>query len=366
MMIRFSWAIMLCSLTLVSCFKQSEIIAPKPDSEQAFINNNLGLSSVELLGKNIFFDKSLSSPEGQSCGSCHSPARAFSDPLGRIISPGAVRGLFGTRNSPMVSYNAFSPQRYYDNTDQTYVGGFFWDGRANTLEEQAEKPFFNHVEMNNADIAELVEKIKAGAYAELFTNIYGQDALDDNTVAFNYALQSIAEFEKSRQVNPFSSKYDRSLRGEVKLNDMELKGLELFNGKAMCGNCHPTSVVQGYKEVLFTDFTYDNIGLPQVNAANPIDLGLGAIVNNANENGKFKVPSLRNVAISAPYFHNGFAKNLDEVMVFYNERDKPGKFPSPEVSSTMNTDELGDLKLSPAEIKAVIAFLQTLTDGYGY
>jgi len=182
-------------------------------------------------------------------------------------------------------------------------------------------------------------------------------------VAFDYIMQSIAEYERSRQVNPFSSKYDRYLRGELRLSDLELKGLQLYNDKALCNNCHPSSVSPGFKEILFTDFTYDNIGLPNTSGSSSIDLGLGPIVNSTQENGKFKVPSLRNVAVTAPYFHNGFAKNLQEVMEFYNQRDTPGKFPGPAVPATMNTEELGDLKLSQEEIDAVIAFLNTLTDG---
>jgi cytochrome c peroxidase len=352
---------MTLSLILVSCFKQADIVVPVIAPEDAFINNNVGLTAVELLGKKIFFDKTLSNPEGQSCASCHSPMKGFSDPKGSLFSEGAVKGLFGTRNAPAISYNTFSPPVFYDNDDETYVGGFFWDGRANTLEQQASKPLFNHVEMNNRYPSDLLSKIAASDYADLFTAIYGEDALSDSTVAFNFLLQSVAEYERSRQVNPFSSKYDRYLRGELRLSDLELKGLQLYNEKALCNNCHPSAVAPGFKEVLFTDFTYDNIGLPSTNGT--IDLGLGAIVNSAEENGKFKVPSLRNVAVTAPYFHNGFAKNLQDVMEFYNQRDTPGKFQPPAVPSTMNTEELGDLKLTQEEIDAVIAFLNTLTDG---
>ena len=146
------------------------------------------------------------------------------------------------------------------------------------------------------------------------------------------------------------------------LTDIELKGLELYNTKALCNNCHPSSVAPGSKEILFTDFTYDNIGLPATNSF--VDFGLGVPTGSAQENGKFKVPSLRNVALTAPYFHNGYAQNLQQVMEFYNQRDIPGKFPAPAVPSTMNTEELGDLKLTQQEIDAVIAFLHTLTDGY--
>lgn len=362
MKIRLYLSLLVFSLALVSCFKQADIVAPLPDPEDAFINNNVGLSAVELLGKKIFFDKTLSNPQVLSCASCHAAAQSFSDPKGSVFSEGAVKGLFGTRNTPALSYNVFSPKMYYNAVDETYVGGFFWDGRSNTLEEQASNPLFNHGEMNNQYKTDILNKIAAGDYADLFTNLYGEEAFADSILAFDNAMQSVAEFEKSRQVNPFSSKYDRYLRGELKLSVLESKGLELYNGKALCNNCHPSSVAPGSKEVLFTDFTYDNIGLPNTDAST--DLGLGVTVNSAQENGKFKVPSLRNAAVTAPYFHNGFAKTLREVMDFYNERDIPGKFAPPAVPSTMNTEELGNLKLTPEEIDAVIAFINTLTDGH--
>ncbi len=140
-MIRFSICLIAAMLLLVSCFKQMDIVVPVGDFEDLFIKDNTGLTSVELLGKKIFFDKSLSNPVGQSCASCHSPTKSFSDPLGSTLSEGAVKGSFGTRHTPTISYNTYSPVRFYNADDETYVGGLFWDGRANTLEEQASKPF---------------------------------------------------------------------------------------------------------------------------------------------------------------------------------------------------------------------------------
>ncbi len=361
-MIRFSICLVITTLFLVSCFKQMDIVIPVGNAEDLFIKNNTGLTTVELIGKKIFFDKSLSNPVGLSCASCHSPVKSFSDPFNSVLSEGAVKGSFGKRHTPSISYNTYSPARFYNADDETYVGGFFWDGRVNTLEEQATGPFFNPVEMNNRYKSDIVNKIVAGDYADLFISAYGEEALSDSTLAFDHVVQSLAEYEKSRQVNPFSSKYDRYLKGELKLTELELKGLLLYNTKAKCGNCHPSSVAPGSKEILFTDFTYDNIGLPKNNSV--VDLGLGIPSGSAQENGKFKVPSLRNVAVTAPYFHNGFAQNLQQVMEFYNQRDIPGKFSAPDVPSTMNTEELGDLGLTQTEMDAVIAFLQTLTDGY--
>ncbi len=150
-----------------------------------------------------------------------------------------------------------------------------------------------------------------------------------------------------------------------------MRGLEIFNDtlKAKCAACHPTTPDPHTNAVLFTDYTYDNIGLPinphliELNKDYKPDLGLGAILKKPSENGKFKVPTLRNVAITAPYFHNGVFKTLEEVMQFYNSRDS-GKFGPPEVAENVNMEELGDLKLTDQEMNDVVAFMRTLTDGY--
>ena len=333
-----------------------------------FEHNLADLNQIQIIGKKIFFDKNLSAPAGQSCASCHNPTTGFSDPQLKTFSEGVVPGSFTNRNAPPLAYLSFSPVRYFDDVDSTFVGGLFLDGRVNTLEEQVRFPLLNHLEMNNSSIAEIVSKVSQANYASLFKNTFGKNIFADTTAAFDAISKAVAEFERSEQVSPFSSKYDAYLAGETTLTAQELHGLQLFNdtAKGKCANCHPSDDDNDFGAALFTDFTYDNIGLPHNPNATSVqpDLGLGAIVNNPSMNGQFKVPSLRNVAVSAPYFHNGYFDNLNDAVRFYSERDVPGKFPVPEVNQNVNKDELGNLNLTPQEIDDIVAFLKTLTDGY--
>lgn len=328
------------------------------------------------LGKKLFFDKGLSNPIGQSCSSCHSPETGFSDLNHNIVSEGAVDGLFGNRNAPNVSYAMFSMPLHFDYVDSTYVGGFFHDGRVNSLQEQATKPFFNPLEMNIENVSMLIFKLRSSNYFSLYREVYG-DITDEDKALKNIA-DAIAAYEQSSEVNPFTSKFDYYLKGQAVFTAQELRGMKVFTdtAKGKCANCHIIDADEETGKVLFTDFTYDNIGLPK-NVNNPyytmssnynplgasyIDNGLGAFLNNSSFNGQFKVPSLRNVAISAPYFHNGVFNTLEETVHFYNKRDS--LFPNPEVPANVNKTELGKLKLSSQEEKDLVAFLKTLTDGY--
>lgn len=250
------------------------------------------------------------------------------------------------------------------------------DGRASTLATQAEGPLFDHKEMNLGSKEELLLKIQSASYAKTFMQKFGEDIFEDADKAYEAVLACITAFEMSSELNPFNSKFDKYLAGKTRLSDEESLGLQLFNDpkKGNCAACHPSTpdVVSG--KILFTDFSYDNLGIPR-NPANPFyaettefnpmgsnfaDAGLGATKRNAEFNGQFRVPGLRNVALTAPYGHNGFFKTLEEVMEFYNSRDH-GKF-APEFKEGVNTEELGDLGLTQAEMRAIIAFLNTLTD----
>jgi len=270
----------------------------------------------------------------------------------------------------------------------------FWDGRAtgwtlgDPLAEQAMGPFVNTLEQNNPNKRLVCIKVAHSDYADLFEVVWGPGSLDflgDVDLTYERIARSIAAYEKSAEVNPFSSKFDAYLAGNAELTPQEALGLELFEGKAMCSACHPAP--------LFTDFTYDNLGVPK-NPDNPfykaprkwnpdgadwVDPGLGGFLENAGltltpeeieaEWGKQKVPTLRNVdkrpdaGFIKAYGHNGFFKSLEEIVNFYNTRDVDG-WPAPEVSENVNTTELGDLGLIPEEEAAVVAFLKTLSDGY--
>jgi cytochrome c peroxidase len=332
----------------------------------------------DLIGKLAYFDTSLSTPAGQSCASCHSPDTGFAEPHSALpVSQGVLSWLVGNRNSPTAAYAAFSPPFHFDDAEAHYVGGQFWDGRASTLADQAKGPFLNPLEMHNPDKATVIASVRASSYAALFEQAFGKRSLEDVEGAYDKLAEAIAAYEATDEVVRFTSKYDFFLKGEATLSDAEARGLTVFNMKAKCASCHVTTLGPDDTPPLFTDFTYDNLGVPK-NQENPfydlpaeynpagwdyVDLGLGSVLNDSAQNGKMKVPTLRNVALTAPYMHNGVFKTLREVVDFYNTRDT-GMWDAPEVPENINTEELGKLELTDQEASDLVEFMGTLTDGY--
>ena len=359
--------IFVVSLLLISCRKEQT-------KSVAFTTE----MKVDL-GRKLFFDKSLSNPGGQSCSSCHTQATGFSDPNHNIVSPGAVDGLFGNRNAPNIAYSMFSPALHYSIDDSAYMGGFFMDGRVNTLQEQAKQPFLNPLEMNNTNAAMVISKLQSSINYTYYRQVYG-DITDVNT-AFSNIADALSAFETSYELNPFTSKFDYYLKGQASLTEAELRGMQLFTDtlKGMCANCHLITPDAASGQILFTDHTYTNDGVPK-NPNNPyysipasynalgagyIDLGLGDFIKDHSCDGEFKVPTLRNIAVSAPYFHNGCFNTLEQVVHFYNTRDVAGSaFGTPEVLANIDSAETGNLKLTAQEESDIVAFLKTLTDGY--
>jgi cytochrome c peroxidase len=307
-------------------------------------------------------------------------------------------------NSPSAGYAAFSPAFHWDSSEGLYVGGQFWNGRAANLQEQAKGPFLNPKEMAMPSEWAVVTRLKP-KYTQAFKTIYhlnleqigayelapaNVDAHAGVVEVYDHMAKAIAAFEKSRFFNRFNSKFDFFLAGRTQLTATELKGLQLFRGKGKCDACHTSTMsiaTNGTKfPPLFTDFTYDNIGLPRnlniPNNPSP-DLGLGGRADiaksdpNAKQIGKHKVMGLRNIALTAPYGHNGVLRTLKEVVHFYNTRDTLGfvadnmnqnfgitGWPAPEVAKNVNKTELGNLGLTEQEEFAIVAFMRTLTDDY--
>ncbi|UCG33834.1 MAG: hypothetical protein JSU68_04195 [Phycisphaerales bacterium] len=366
------------------------------------------LTPMEMLGKHLFFDQNLSTPPGQSCAVCHAPEVGFTGPDSEVnaheaIYEGAVLGRFGNRKPPSAAYGGDSPVMYFDEDEGLWIGGMFWDGRAtgwtldDPLAEQALGPFLNPLEQNNPNARLVCFKVARSAYAPLYEAVFGQPVDFMQNVAQTYVNigRAISAYEHSDEVNPFTSKYDYYLDGLVDLTVQEAWGLALFEDedKGNCAACHLSQPGLGGEPPLFTDFTYDNLGVPR-NPENPfydmprkwnpagydwVDLGLGGFLagtalyaDYAPENyGKHKVPTLRNVdkrpypEFVKAYAHNGFFKSLEEITHFYNTRDIPEEnWPEPEVPENVNTDELGDLGLSLDEEAAIVAFMKTLSDGY--
>jgi len=355
------------------------------------------LTPKEELGKLLYFDPQLSLEKNQSCSTCHMPP-GFADPENvanpkqSVVSKGSVPGKLGTRNTPSAAYAAFSPHFHWNGEEGLYVGGQFWDGREPTLKAQAKGPFLNPVEMAMISPRSVKEAVRhpdnplLPNYRQLFEQVYKVSLhnvnLADPLVAemlYDMAADAIAAYEKSRELNQFSSKYDYVLAGKAKLTAQERRGLQLFNGKGLCNKCHISTPFKGPDgsliPPLFTDFTYDNLGIPRSSnpaiAQAPIDLGLGgrpeiaALDPKGLQKGKFKVPTLRNIALTAPYGHNGYFATLTEIVDFYNTAGLRGRWPAPEVPQNVNREEMGNLKLTKSEVAAIVAFMQTLSDGYG-
>ncbi|HNQ78474.1 MAG TPA: cytochrome c peroxidase [Acidobacteriota bacterium] len=351
-----------------------------PPAEAAHSETSSDLNAKEELGRLLFFDESLSSPPGQSCATCHDPKAAFANPDKSLpVSKGAIPGFYGKRNDLVVSYAAFIPKLHKDPSENIWIGGMFWDGRVNTLAEQAVLPPLTSFEMANRDRAEFLSKLRKLSYAGRFKDVFGPEALDDTDRALESFGAALEAFQRTDQFNPFSSKYDAYLRGETSLTEQESRGLALFEDekKGNCAACHPSRKGEDGTHPLFTDWSYDNLGVPK-NPENPfylmpadinpqgkgfVDLGLGDTVKDPAENGKFRVPTLRNVTLTGPYMHNGVFKELFTVVAFYNTRDS-GPWPPPEYAQNVNKDEMGDLKLMNEETEDIVAFMKTLEDGW--
>ena len=326
------------------------------------------------LGRQLFFDKALSHPNGQSCTVCHAPKTAFSDPNHAIVSEGMITGAFVNRNAQSLAYVGFIPPLERDSTG-VYHGGLFWDGRSNSLEHQLSGPFFNAAEMNNSDTAMLVNEVLNAPYYSLYKKVYGK--MNYAEQAYVNLCDALAAFERSAFFHEFTSKYDYYVLGEAQLTNQELLGLEIFQGKGRCVQCHSMEPQTSEGRILFTNFGYYNLGVPR-NEQNPFyttlssinpegnearDVGLGKVVADERENGKFRVPTLRNVQYTGPYFHNGYFSSLKEVVHFLNTRDSKNLYRA-EVPENIAHQITGSLHLSDMEEDALVAFLLCLTDGY--
>ena len=328
------------------------------------------------LGTALYFDTNLSLHRNISCADCHAPGVAFVDPrsnnTGRAVSSGTVPAQLGRRHTPTLSYIGINPG-FGPRADRVLRGGFFYDGRATTLAEQAQGPLFSPLEMGISKSLLKTRLAENENYLSLIRALLGPEPwTQDALVAL--VSDSLAVFQRSAMFQPFDSKFDRYLRGESKLTPLEEQGRVLFFSTLVnCNSCH---MLERGREETFSDYTFHNIGVP----TNPLlshlqqpDLGLGEHPNvtDAAQRGKFKVPTLRNVAVTAPYMHNGVFKELRTVMAFYNkfilvdpinpETGQPWR--PPEVPQNISHDLLRQGQpLNPERMDAIIAFLRTLTD----
>ncbi len=419
------------------------------------------VQQLELLGKAMLYDKQLSVNRNEACTFCHMPEAGFTGPVSELNAttgayPGSVRTRFSNRKPQTHSYAALSPVLHYNPGQDDLVGGNFWDMRAtgrrlgNPAAEQAEGPPVNPVEMGLPDAACAVYRASQRPYRGLFEQVWGAQAFaitwpaDVDKVCdtpgpppdgpppvrldpiergranatFDQMAESIASYEASAEVTPFTSKYDAAQAGKAQFTPQEQLGYDLFRGKAKCNLCHRDGGPG--EDPLFTDFTASNIGTPAnprlpyyaeqrpdalgyvANPAGPayIDPGVAGFLTDRNllshpssvdarwrklapeDTGRFKVPTLRNVdkrpyaEFVKAYGHNGYFLSLKEIVHFYNTRDTlprcqandPGEgttcWPAPESTTNMNTSKVGRLGLSDADEDAIVSFMQTLSDGY--
>ena len=349
------------------------------------------LSEAEL-GQILFLDPSFSVNRTMSCSTCHEPTKGFSDQrtsaIKGIVSLGDDGASLGSRNTPMAAYAHASPSFHFDEVLKEYVGGQFLDGRANTLADQVMGPPLNPVEMGLPDAQTLVERLQENPfYVTTFKRLYGEKVFDASPSekvlpAFQGFANAIQAFENTEQFASYDSKYDRFLKGEYQLTVLEDLGRTLFfsNNNVNCSSCHVLKAEDSKKEP-FTNHQYRNIGVPSNIElmklghlkADFIDHGLleNPAVADPKYDGKFKNPSLRNVAVTGPYMHNGVFKELRTVMEFYDHYNNPERkinsetglpWRAPEVPLTVDKIDLTAHALTDRKIDALVAFMKILTD----
>lgn len=292
-------------------------------------NNPLTEEGVAL-GKKLFFDKTLSGDNTQSCASCHNPKKAFTDET--RFSDG-IDGNFGTRNSMPLFNLAW-------NFDERFT----WDGKDFSLEKQAFEPVSNPIEMH-ADWKIVIKKLQENSeYPDLFLRAFGTSTIDSVLVT-----KAIAQFE--RTLISANSKFDKYLLGTATLTPEEQNGFNIFmdEAKGDCFHCHGSN-----NNPLWTDNKFHNNGLD----ATFTDLGLGKVTGDPNDNGKFKSPSIRNLKFTAPYMHDGRFATLDEVINHYSE----GLQKSSTIDPLMKKVNQGGVNLSSKDKADLKAFLLSLSD----
>jgi len=377
------------------------------------------LSDAARLGEQIFADKALSASGQQSCASCHVAANGFASADGRATPLGGPQmNLPGLRNTPGLSYVSFTPA-FALQADGTAVGGFFRDGRAASLADQATQPFLNGFEMANADAAALLGRLARRPYFQQFLTTFGAGLANDPQGALNAVGTALAAFEtEDPRFHPFNSKFDAFLKGQAQLTPAETQGYALFIDptKGNCTACHIATPANGLP-ALFTDFSYDNVGIPrnwavEANQAGTTlsyvpsnGLGIATLPGGSNYGyydlglcgpqrtnltvsslcGFFKVPTLRNAALRQHYFHNGVFDKLNDVVSWYATRDtNPTRWyvqadgVTPDIpyndlpalyDANVNVTEVPynpgiAPTLDARQINLIVTFLCTLSDGY--
>jgi cytochrome c peroxidase len=368
------------------------------------------VSVLAELGRKLFFDPGLSASGRLSCASCHDPTNAYGPPDARPVQAGGKdMQQMGLRAVPSLRYKQVTPhfaEHFFDDDDEPDAGvdngptgGLAWDGRVDRGRDQARLPLLSPSEMANEGPAAVVAHVKKSTYAGLLRNAFGSAIFDNTERAFVGILQALEAFEQQpAEFFPYSSRYDAWLAGKATLSAEETRGLAAFNDQARgnCAHCHPSARGADGTPPQFTDYGFAALGIPR-NIEIPansdpafFDLGLcGPLRTDLRAHseycGMFKTPKLRNVALRRSFFHNGVFHSLKDVLVFYAQRDTaPEKWYRRngdgaalmfddlpiQYHTNINVEPPFDRRpgdepaLSAQEIDDIIAFLQTLTDGY--
>ena len=298
------------------------------------------------------------------------------------MAPGADPARFGMRNPPSLMYASFSPTRHLDPVRGTLVGGLMHDQRADSLEDQALRPFFHPAEMANPSPDALVARLRRATYAASFDRLFGRGVLGDTAAAMQALAAAVAAYQRSAEFAPFSSKFDAVIEGKAAFDASEARGFEAFRdrNRGNCIECHSLGDQQG-RRALFTDFSSHNLGLPPNRsspfytmpvAINPdgaafVDLGVARDPGRVGMEGRFRVPTLRNVAVTSPYMHNGVFASLGEAVRFYTTgcvTGNPDGWADPEVAAGRECRKIGRLKLTARDTADLVNFMYTLTDGW--
>lgn len=343
-----------------------------------------------LLGQILFFDTALSFHGNQNCSSCHNPDAAFVDlrenSAQKMVSQGDDPTKFGKRNFPTMLYAKYSPDFHFDPKTQEYIGGQFWDGRAKNLAEQAGGPPLDPLEMGMPDKLSVAKRlINNPMYIQTFSKHYGHEVWQTVDKVYAAMEDAIATFQQEKRLlQPFDSKYDKYLQGKYHLTAIEEKGRKLFFDKNQtnCSSCHQLQSAENHTEETFSNYHYYNIGVPKNPRLiahnqldeNYIDNGLldnPAVNGDLLQKGKFKTPTLRNVAVTAPYMHNGVFNELRTVLLYLDSYNNPARtinpetkqaWDKPEYAPTIAHQKLAAKPLSDEDIAALEAFLKLLTD----
>lgn len=360
MKISYLFPIVSAFILIQSCAKEEALLVTKvnepklPATVYEYYSGDNTKNHVATLGRVLFYERLLSKNNSVSCGSCHKQAFAFSDNVQFSIGLNNIkteRNSMAIQNLPSGTLLAggigtgdgfgMNPVDLIANQG----GGFFWDGRESNLRSLFTRPITNHIEMGITDMNEVVEKIKRQPhYSTLFQNAFGTPEINVSRMA-----EAVATFMESIQSN--NSTFDRFLMNTPNpMSAEEQDGYNLFFGTYNCASCH-----NPFPGPYFTDVPKD-IGLE----INPVDLGFGGITGKADQIGKFKTPNLKNVALTAPYMHDGRFKTLDEVLEHYSTGIKS----SPNLDQGLK-DQYGNprkMNITEKDKRSLKAFLNALTD----